>query len=55
MEQHLAVILVEQDIEFLSALSDRILIIENGQLVDEVDPASTSAEAIAERFMGFHA
>ncbi len=55
MEQNLAVILVEQDIEFLSALSDRILIIENGQLVDEVDPAHTSAEAIAERFMGFHA
>ena len=55
VEQNLAVILVEQDIEFLSALSDRILIIENGQLVDEVDPAHTSAEAIAERFMGFHA
>ncbi|MFC6338092.1 ATP-binding cassette domain-containing protein [Pseudomonas sp. CCM 7891] len=54
VEQSLAVILVEQDIEFLSALSDRILIIENGQLVDEVDPALTSAEAIAERFMGFH-
>ncbi|WP_268799562.1 ABC transporter ATP-binding protein [Pseudomonas huanghezhanensis] len=55
VEQNLAVILVEQDIEFLSALSDRILIIENGQLVDEVDPSNTTPEAIAERFMGFHA
>lgn len=55
VEQNLGVILVEQDIEFLSALSQRILIIENGQLTDEVDPADTSAEAIAERFMGFHA
>ncbi|KQB52522.1 ABC transporter ATP-binding protein [Pseudomonas endophytica] len=54
VEHNLAVILVEQDIEFLSALSDRILIIENGQLVDEVNPAHTSPEAIAERFMGFH-
>lgn len=54
VEQNLAVILVEQDIEFLSALSDRILILENGQLVGEIDPAHTSAEAISERFMGFH-
>jgi branched-chain amino acid transport system ATP-binding protein/urea transport system ATP-binding protein len=53
-EQGLGIILVEQDIDFLTALADRILIIENGQLVEEVDPTLTSAEALAERFMGFH-
>ncbi|CAI3789123.1 High-affinity branched-chain amino acid transport ATP-binding protein LivF [Pseudomonas sp. MM227] len=53
-EQGLGIILVEQDIDFLTALADRILIIENGRLVDEVDPASTTTEALAERFMGFH-
>jgi len=54
-EQSLGIILVEQDIEFLTALADRILIIENGQLVEEVAPTDTSAETLAERFMGFHA
>jgi branched-chain amino acid transport system ATP-binding protein len=53
-EQGLALILVEQDIEFLAALSDRILIIEKGQLVEEIDPSTTSAAAIAERFVDFH-
>jgi urea ABC transporter ATP-binding protein UrtE len=51
----LAILLVEQDIDFLCALSDRILVIDKGRFIDAVDPASTSAEEIARQFTELHA
>lgn len=54
-EMDISIILVEQDIEFLYALSDSIHVIEKGAMVDVIDPASTTAADIADRYIGFHA
>lgn len=53
-EMDISIILVEQDIEFLYALSDRIHVIEKGAIVEVIDPRQTSAQAIAEQHIGFH-
>ncbi|MDM0089328.1 MULTISPECIES: ABC transporter ATP-binding protein [unclassified Variovorax] len=51
----LAVVLVEQDIEFLCALCDRILVIDKGVFTGAIDPRQTSSEEIARQFTDFHA
>jgi branched-chain amino acid transport system ATP-binding protein/urea transport system ATP-binding protein len=51
----LSVVLVEQDIEFLCALSDRILIINKGLLTSSLDPRQASSDEIARQFTDFHA
>ncbi|MBJ7221266.1 MULTISPECIES: ABC transporter ATP-binding protein [unclassified Brenneria] len=53
-EMDISIILVEQDIEFLYALSDSIHVIEKGCITSVIDPAQVSVEAIAEEYMGFH-
>ncbi|MDR5886429.1 ABC transporter ATP-binding protein [Vreelandella janggokensis] len=50
----LTVVLVEQDIEFLTALSDRILVLDKGTLIEEIDPRQSTSQDIAERLVGFH-
>ena len=41
-----AVLLVSAELEEVTALSDRLLVIHNGRIVGEVDPQSTSPEEI---------
>jgi branched-chain amino acid transport system ATP-binding protein/urea transport system ATP-binding protein len=53
-EMDISIILVEQDIEFLYALSDQIHVIEKGQIVQRIDPKSQSSASVAEQCLGFH-
>jgi branched-chain amino acid transport system ATP-binding protein len=48
----LAVILVEQNLDFIRALSDRVLIIQKGRILREVAPAVLDAPAIISEFIG---
>lgn len=48
----IAILLVEQDIDFLCALSDRILVLEKGELIADVPTASTTSQEIARRYGG---
>ncbi|AZS77216.1 ABC transporter ATP-binding protein [Achromobacter spanius] len=48
----IAILLVEQDIDFLCALSDRILVLEKGELIADVPTASTTPQEIARRYGG---
>lgn len=48
----IAILLVEQDIDFLCALSDRILVLEKGALIADVPTASTTPQEIARRYGG---
>jgi simple sugar transport system ATP-binding protein len=41
-----AVLLVSAELEEVTALADRLLVIRNGRIVGEVDPKTTSAEEI---------
>jgi simple sugar transport system ATP-binding protein len=41
-----AVLLVSAELEEVTALSDRLLVIHNGRIVGEVDPKVTSNEEI---------
>ena len=54
-EMDISIILVEQDIEFLYALSDQIYIIEKGQITERIDSKNQSVASIAEKFLGIHA
>lgn len=48
----LSIVLVEQDLDFISSLADRILIIRKGRLVDELAPADLHDSTIAGAFVG---
>jgi branched-chain amino acid transport system ATP-binding protein len=55
-EQHgIAILLVEQDIDFLRELSDRILVMERGEIATEFASGSMSTEDIAHRYGGLGA
>ena len=43
---HLAVLLVSAELEEVTALADRLLVIYEGRVVGEVDPARATAEQI---------
>ncbi len=49
-----AVLLVSAELEEVTALSDRLLVIHNGELVGEVDPKVTSNEEIGLMMTGGH-
>jgi branched-chain amino acid transport system ATP-binding protein len=52
-EKHgLTVILVEQNLDFIKALSDRVLIIQKGRIVREVLPAELDDPAMVSEFIG---
>jgi branched-chain amino acid transport system ATP-binding protein len=48
----LTVILVEQNLDFIKALSDRVLIIQKGRIVREVAPAELDDPAMVSEFIG---
>ena len=48
----LAIVLVEHDLEFIGALSNRVLIIRKGLLTEEVDPASLHESEFASALVG---
>jgi branched-chain amino acid transport system ATP-binding protein len=48
----LTVILVEQNLDFIKALSDRVLIIQKGRIVREVAPAQLDDPAMVSEFIG---
>jgi len=50
-----ALVLVEQNLEFIAAISDRVLIIQKGALVGEVSPEKLNDTAIVGEFIGMHA
>ena len=53
-QMDISIILVEQDIDFLHTLSDRIHVIEKGMITGEIDPKVVSSATIAEQYLGFH-
>jgi ABC-type branched-subunit amino acid transport system ATPase component len=48
----IAILLVEQDIDFLRELSDRILVLEKGELIADFPSASLTSQEIAQRYCG---
>ena len=50
----IAILLVEQDIDFLRELSDRILVLEKGELIADFPSASLTSQEIAQRYCGLH-
>jgi len=48
----LTTILVEQNLDFIKALSDRVLIIQKGRIVREVAPAELDDPAMVSEFIG---
>lgn len=51
----IAMILVEQNLEFIAALSDRVLVIQKGQITGEIGPAQLEDPAIVAEFVGMAA
>ncbi|MGK4422173.1 hypothetical protein ACSLVQ_28380, partial [Klebsiella pneumoniae] len=51
----LTVVLVEQNLDFITQLSDRVLILQKGRIVGEVAAAEMKSAAIIDEFVGFGA
>ena len=47
-----ALLLVEQNLEFIQQLADRVLLINRGRIVQEVPPAALSDPALVDEFVG---
>jgi amidase len=50
-----AIVLVEQNLDFITALSDRVLLIQKGRIVGEVKGSEAADPALIEEFTGFGA
>ncbi|MDO9526908.1 MAG: amidase [Gemmobacter sp.] len=50
-----AIILVEQSLDFITALSDRVLLIQKGAIIGEVSGSEAADPALIEEFTGFGA
>ena len=48
-----AVVLVEQNLDFITALSDRVLLIQKGAIIGEVSGEDAAGAALIEEFTGF--
>lgn len=48
----LAIVLVEQDLDFIRSLSDRVLVIRKGVLTEELNPVLLGSPAFVEEFAG---
>jgi ABC-type branched-subunit amino acid transport system ATPase component len=48
-----ALVVVEQNLDFISALSDRVLLIQKGRITREVEAAAMSDAATVSEFVGF--
>ncbi len=55
LQQHLSVIVVEQDLEFISDLAARVLLFTKGQVTKEIDPKDLKDPAMIDEFFGLHA
>ena len=53
--RHLTVVLVEQNLKFISALSQRVLIIQKGAITREVTPEAITDPALVAEFVGMAA
>lgn len=51
--RHLTVLFAEQNLEFIHALSDRIVTLQKGVIVNEVNAAEIDRAALIEEFTGF--
>lgn len=49
---NLTVVLVEQNLDFVAALSDRVLIIQKGEIRNTLDPAQLKDAEIVDEFVG---
>ena len=49
---NLTVVLVEQNLDFVAALSDRVLIIQKGEIRNSLDPAHLKDAEIVDEFVG---
>jgi amidase len=54
-QRGLTILLVEQNLDFITALSDRVLILQKGRVVGEVAGDQVKSAAIIEEFAGFGA
>ncbi len=52
-DRALTILLVEQNFDFISALADRVLILERGKIIAEFDKASLGDTRRIEEFLGF--
>lgn len=52
-DRGLTILLVEQNFDFISALADRVLILERGKIIAEFDGAALSDARQIEEFLGF--
>jgi urea ABC transporter ATP-binding protein UrtE len=48
----LTVIVVEQDLDFISALSERVLVIQRGRITGELDPEQLANPDVVQEFVG---
>jgi amidase len=51
----ISIVLVEQSLDFITALSDRVLLLQKGQIVGEVAGSEAADPALIEEFTGFGA
>ena len=51
----LSILLVEQNFDFISDLSDRVLVLERGQITGELSKSDLSDQAKVDQFLGFGA
>ncbi|MFZ9132174.1 MAG: amidase [Gemmobacter sp.] len=51
----ISIVLVEQSLDFITALSDRVLLLQKGQIVGEVTGSEAADPALIEEFTGFGA
>ncbi|WP_084327474.1 amidase [Salinarimonas rosea] len=52
-ERGLTILLIEQNFEFITTLSDRVLVLERGRITAELDAAALADPARIEAFLGF--
>ena len=49
----ISIVLVEQSLDFITALSDRVMLIQKGSIVGEISGSEASNSALIEEFTGF--
>ena len=52
-EHGLSIVLVEQNLEFITALSDRVLLLQKGDITGEIGDGHTTDSSLIEEFVGF--
>ena len=54
-ERNLTIVLVEQNLDFVAGLSNRVLIIQKGECVKTLDPGDLRNAELVEEFFGVQA